>query len=458
MAKLTNKELEALGEQDNGLKLREDGGLIGIVRAGAEGVSVYWDWRYRFGGKVRQISIGGWPKESMPAIRSERKRLAGMLSDGKDPADEKRAVRLEAKAAQIEAIANSQARIAEAEAIKARLTVKELFGKWEQLALSARKDKGAEVRRSFEKDVLPTIGDVAAEEVRRVDVARILDVVVTRGARIVARNLLGDIRQMYGFGIGRGLLETDPTSHMKRDDYGRKVERERVLTDAEIKALAKALPGAHMAKTAELAIWVQLATCCRVGELLQAKWTDIDLKARTWRIPADVAKNTHEHTIHLSDFALEQFKALVALTGVTVADDGEKVHCEWVMPARKGGSHVDLKSLTKQIGDRQRGDKEAMSNRSAHGKALILAGGKWTPHDLRRTGATMMVSLGVLPEVVERCLNHREQNRVKRIYQRHDYKQEMRAAWQLLGERITALLAVKSAAKVVALQSQKRRA
>jgi integrase len=88
----------------------------------------------------------------------------------------------------------------------------------------------------------------------------------------------------------------------------------------------------------------------------------------------------------------------------------------------------------------------------------MLPGGKWTPHDLRRTGATMMVSLGVLPEVVERCLNHREQNRVKRIYQRHDYKKEMKAAWQLLGERITALLTVKSTAKVVALQNQKRRA
>jgi integrase len=458
MAKLTNKELEALTEQHDGRKLREDGGLIGSVRARVDGISVKWDWRYRLEGKVRQTTLGTWPKYSMPEIRSERKRLADMLSDGKDPANEKQAIKLDAKAEQVEAIANSRARIAEAEATKARLTVKELFEKWEKLTLSARKDKGAEVRRSFEKDVLPAVGDVAAEDLRRVDVARILDGVVSRGARIVARNLLGDIRQMYGFGIARGLLEIDPTSHMKRDDYGRKVERERVLAESELMALTKALPEARMAKTAELAIWVQLATCCRVGELLQAKWADVDMKARTWRIPADVAKNTHEHTIHLSDFALERVKALFALTGAKLNDKGDSVPCAWVMPARKGEGHVDLKSLTKQIGDRQRGDKEAMSNRSAHGKALILAGGKWTPHDLRRTGATMMVGLGVLPEVVERCLNHREQNRVKRIYQRHDYKKEMKAAWQLLGERITALLAVKNAAKIVALQSQKRRA
>jgi hypothetical protein len=51
----------------------------------------------------------------------------------------------------------------------------------------------------------------------------------------------------------------------------------------------------------------------------------------------------------------------------------------------------------------------------------------------------MMVQLGVLPEVAERCLNHTEQNKVKRIYQRHSYENEMREAWRLLGERLELL-------------------
>lgn len=453
----TVKFLESLTPADVGQRYHAEG-MRATVRPAGAAVSVQFTWRYRYSGKTREIAVGTWPKLSLAEVRQERKTLADTLARGQDPAELRAVIKLQGRAEVNEAAAAVQARIEAAAAVQARMTVKELFGKWEQSALSARKDKGAEIKRSFAKDVLPAIGDMAAEDVRRVDVARILDGVVSRDARILARNLLGDIRQMYGFGIARGLLEIDPTSHMKRDSYGRKVERDRVLTGAEIKALAKALPGAHLAKTAELAIWVQLATCCRVGELLQARWTDIDLDGRAWRIPADVAKNEHEHTVHLSDFTLEKFQALHALTGVTVGGDGESKPCVWVMPARNGEDHVDLKSLTKQIGDRQRGDKEAMSNRSAHGKALTLAGGKWTPHDLRRTGATIMVSLGVLPEVVERCLNHREQNRVKRIYQRHDYKKEMREAWQLLGERIEALLAAKDAAKVVALQSQKRRA
>lgn len=80
-----------------------------------------------------------------------------------------------------------------------------------------------------------------------------------------------------------------------------------------------------------------------------------------------------------------------------------------------------------------------MAGRSKHCEALCLIGGKWTPHDLRRTGATMMTMLGVLPEVAERCLNHAEENKVKRIYQRHSYEKEMREAWVLLGERLSLL-------------------
>lgn len=51
----------------------------------------------------------------------------------------------------------------------------------------------------------------------------------------------------------------------------------------------------------------------------------------------------------------------------------------------------------------------------------------------------MMTRLGVLPEVAERCLNHVEENRMKRIYQRHTYETEMREAWCLLGDHLAHL-------------------
>jgi len=76
------------------------------------------------------------------------------------------------------------------------------------------------------------------------------------------------------------------------------------------------------------------------------------------------------------------------------------------------------------------------------------------PHDLRRTATTMMVQLGVLPDVAEKCLNHTEPNKLKRIYQRASYEGAMRDAWKLLGTRFTLLqdMADGRVTNVVAMQ------
>jgi len=70
----------------------------------------------------------------------------------------------------------------------------------------------------------------------------------------------------------------------------------------------------------------------------------------------------------------------------------------------------------------------------------VLAGGKWTPHDLRRTGATIMGSLNVRPDVIEKCLNHIEQNKIIRVYQHQTLIPAQKEAWGLLGERLEILI------------------
>jgi len=61
----------------------------------------------------------------------------------------------------------------------------------------------------------------------------------------------------------------------------------------------------------------------------------------------------------------------------------------------------------------------------------------------------LMGDLGVMGEVIERCLNHIEQNKLKRIYQRHELKSEQKEAWRLLGERIQLLLSTDSDQSIV---------
>jgi integrase len=125
----------------------------------------------------------------------------------------------------------------------------------------------------------------------------------------------------------------------------------------------------------------------------------------------------------------------------------------WCLPRDDDTDHVCIKSATKQVRDRQLSaqGRTPMKNRSKRGDALLLSGGDWVPHDLRRTGATIMQSLGVIPDVVERCLNHVEPNKLRRTYQTYDYANEKREAWRLLGDRLTLIL--NSVSNVVLLRS-----
>ena len=385
-----------------------------------------WLFIYTFAGKRRKMGLGSLESVSLATARSEADKAQDCIAQQIDP-----------QLNQQQLVAEQTAQRESLEAKKSRQTVKELFGVWEKRELTSRKDKGAEVRRSFEKDLFPTLGTVAAEDITRTMVVKVLDSVVERGAPIVARNLLGDIRQMFGYAILRGIVEHDPTSRLKRDDFGKKVERERILTEAEIKVLPDMLLAARMAASSTAAIWIMLSTCCRVGEISRAAWKDVDLEAKTWFIPPENAKNTKAHTVYLSPFAIRQFETLKKLPTEN-CEDGTQI--KWVLPARWTDMHLCVKSLAKQIGDRQRGDKPPMKCRSLHINALDLPGGKWTPHDLRRTAATMMGVLGVRPDVIEKCLNHVEQNKIVRIYQRQKLEAEQAEAWRLLGERLELLL------------------
>lgn len=171
-----------------------------------------------------------------------------------------------------------------------------------------------------------------------------------------------------------------------------------------------------------------------MGELLRAQWTDIDLGRGEWHIPAQNAKNGRAHLVHLSDFALDHFAELRDL------QEGE-----WVVGGRVSGNPADQKALARLVKDRQRvewlpGRTEPLNKRTTkHAQALAFPNGAWTPHDLRRTAATLMQELGVLPSVIEKCLNHSEPALIRRTYQRAEYLPERREAFAQLGAHLARL-------------------
>jgi integrase len=431
MGKLTVKQLEFLSTDDVGRKLFDGEGLYGRVRAQKAGIVVTFEYRFKQQGKTRTAACGKWPNESLKDIRKLRDAKQALVDTGTDPVEQGRAEKLRRQVADAQAVEQHQAELSRitAEAV-ARRSFKEAMSQWERAELSRRKDGGKESMRAIEKDILPALGDVALVDVKRSMLVEVLDGVVERGARVMANHLFGDLRQFFNFALAREWVDVHPLAGLNKEKIGgRQKERDRYLSEEEIIELKRRLPAANLLHTTELSIWIMLSTCCRVGELSQARWADLDLEKGVWSIPAGNSKNAKDHTIYLSDFAKEQFDALKTVTGDS----------NWCLPARDDLGHVCLKSITKQIKDRVR--DEPLSNRTKATASLLLSGGAWTPHDLRRTGATMMGELGVMGEVIERCLNHVEQNKLKRIYQRHELKAEQRDAWRRLGNRVALLLA-----------------
>jgi integrase len=424
------KTLEALKPSQAGSRVKDGGSMFGFVRATKDPtspVSVDFQWRYKTGGKLRQVRLGAWPKMSLKAIRDYRDVLAAENKTGSDPIERKATERLKKAADQAEAIQNQYDRLAVNAEKQARLTVKGLFILWQGLALKQRKDGGKEALRAFELDVFPLIGNVAAVDVTKAHIQAIVDSMMLRDVVRMTKRVLSDLRQMFGFALDRELIQIDPTARLKKAAIGKDTERERVLSERELIDLINKLPASGLVKTSQAALMIQLATLTRIGEVLGAKWCDVDFERRTWTLPH--TKNGKPHTISLSDFALSQLEGLKSITGGVA----------WLFPNSALNGPLNDKAVTKQVADRQR-DGEQLQNRTKQTEALKLSGGRWTPHDLRRTGATHMGGLGVVPAVIERCLNHTESNKLKRTYQLFAYEAQMRDAWQLWGERLELLL------------------
>lgn len=433
-ARLKDGEDEVFMRDGDGLELR--------IRTGGS----VWQYRYTFQGKRRVLPIcdgGHTAKERRDAAAVARAaaiqyrawakppKASGVLP--RDPRDVLEQLANEKRQQEIEQQRLDAESKAAAALAAARLTFNGLFGKWESAILAGRKDQGAETRRSFTKDVFPAIGELYADQVTKAHISSLLMAIVQRGSNRMANRTLTDLKQLFTFACVHGLLENDPTAHFSKSHFGgQEVERDRVLSELELKELLNGkLNTCTLPERYKCAIRLLLATAARVGELMRARVMDFDLSAGTggiWIIPAEHAKNGRQHTIHLSRYAIEQVQRIVEIS---------TAQSEWLFPSRLDASrHTDTKSLTKMLRDRQKPNVEALQHRAATTDELVLSGGQWTPHDLRRTAATLMGEAGVAFEVVERCLNHVEQNKVARTYQRQELLDDRHRAFTLLGDML----------------------
>ena len=368
-----------------------------------------------------------------------------------------------------------------------RLTIRQVFERWAATELAphiggdgkriGRKDGGQYVREQFERRIFPGLGHTALVDVRKADVLAILDAAKAESKLRTANMLLADLKQMFRFAAEREIIEHSPIELIKKKKIGGKdIKRDRVLSGDELTALVKKLPTANLNRRTVLGVWLILATGCRIGELMGATWVDakphqgelktmvdahnvaqksgavqlgfVDPTARTWYLPT--TKNQRDHTIHLSDFALKQFAELAALREV---DRATGAPLPWIFPNSIGSGPVCIKSFGKQLADRQRSADRRLANRTKSVDALVMTGGRWTAHDLRRTASTLMSQLGISNDVINECQNHIKQG-MSGVYIRDRRESEQARAFDALGERLAGLLSGKTpASNVVSIRA-----
>lgn len=376
-----------------------------------------WVYMYRFDGRARMMTLGTFPEVGLAAARKAYGEAFEQVELGRDPAAGK--------------VQGNQA-------ARDMLTVNDLADEYLTRWAKPRKRSWKEDERILAVDVRPVWGKRKADAVTRRDVLALLDKIVERGAPIQANRTLEVVRRMFNFAIERDIVAASPCYLVKAPS--RENRKDRVLTADEIRLLWTGLDRAglepedggkrvEMRPLVALAVKLMLVTCQRKGEVVGARWEDIDRESGVWTIPAEVAKNGQAHRVPLSRQALD------------ILDEAERLTTK---PPKTGEAAPERPPFV-FYSPRTKAPFTAEAVNTALSRsfaALVVSG--FTPHDLRRTGASHMTSMGVPRLTVSKVLNHVETG-VTAIYDRHSYDPEKKQALDAWGARLLEIVEGKKA-------------
>jgi integrase len=234
---------------------------------------------------------------------------------------------------------------------------------------------------------------------------------------------------MFRFGVGQGFIEASPCDQVEAPSAEN--QRHRVLSEAEIRLLWRALDTASMEPNTRRILRLMLVTGQRKGEIIGLREQEIDYEKRLWLLPAGRAKNRREHLIPLSPFAIQ------ILTEAPANEDGYLFPSKLTQQPYRGQS---IDHATRYLFDPRPVDREKKGAGKASAPPLAGLMERFTPHDLRRTVATRMRELGVSRGDVKMVLNHVETDVTAR-YDRYDGLAEKRRALDAWAEHLQQIIA-----------------
>lgn len=406
MGKLTDIQIRAWIKNGEHFEGRSDGDGLYLSFPENYG-SPMWRFRYRFAGKQRIMNMGGFASLPLAKARETARELSAKVALGHDVAGEKQERKRDA--------------IAKIEAEKAAWTVSYLCDQFYERVILPKWKHADIVRRRIENDIKPKMGKMKAADVKPLDIDKMLQAIMMRGAPTVANDVLRWTKRIFDFAIKRHVVETNPASAFDPSDAGGKEEsRDRWLTREEIIQLFQAMRDMLGRFSVEnlYAVRLLLLLAVRKEELIAAPWSEFDLDNAVWHLPEERTKTSSAIDIPLPPLALETLRELHRLANGRT----------YVFPARKMQHrmipHIDLNTLNAAIAKHIRPRLNGVAN--------------FTIHDFRRTARTHLAALGVDPFIAERCLNHKIKG-VEGIYNRHDYFSERKAALNKWANLLSAL-------------------
>ena len=354
-----------------------------------------WQLRYRHEGKEKKASLGQYPDVGLSQAREKREELRKVVAAGADPIAAKREIRAAASAAAVNTF----------EAV-----AREWWDHWK----TTRSDShtGYVIRR-LEADVFPAIGKRPIAAIEAPELVAIAKTIERRGAVDIAKRALQTTSQVFRYAVAHGKATRNPAADIKPADVLRarvKVNYAR-LDATEFPALLRKIEAYQGTPTTRLATKLMALTFVRTGELIGARWSEFNLDAGRWDIPAARMKMKTPHVVPLSPQALDVLRILHTVTGER----------ELLFPGERDHS-------------------KSMSNNTILG-ALARMGYKhrMTGHGFRGIASTVLHEHGFDHAHIELQLAHIERNEVSAAYNHALYLPQRAAMMQWWGNYVESV-------------------
>ncbi|MGE0109714.1 MAG: tyrosine-type recombinase/integrase [Bdellovibrionales bacterium] len=361
-------------------KLTDGGGLFLLVKPIG---SKLWRLKYRYMGKEKLFSIGAYPLVGAGEARTIRDNVKKLLANGIDPTQHRRTTKqqkMEANQNTFEAVAR----------------------RW----LSIKKtEKTHQVRslRRLELHAFPRLGFRPIGEIKTVELATCLEAIEREGILETAHRVKQLIQQVFRYAVRRGVIEHNPAGDL-RDIIGHAEKQNRAcIAPAELPELLQKMKDYNGDPLTLAAMNLLALTFVRTGELIGARWEEIDWQREEWRIPASRMKMRNEHIVPLSRQAKAIFKKLHEQTG--------RYDLVFFSPANKS-KHISNNAVLSAL------------------KRMGYAG-RMTGHGFRALASTVLNEQRKYhPDVIERQLAHADRNEVRAAYNRAEHLLERKKMMQ----------------------------